>query len=257
MGDRSSAGHDVDASDEDNGNSDGSVANTLKVVATASDSVTQKRRRGAPKMKKQKRVSHLYTELVCSAKSRSDLLKRRSTLDFVLKKISNNSKLSYYKCVTHKNCNYTELVWKGEPGTGYHAHVFTKKNPQHALEFAQQCNRANGISERWIRVVDTLVESGRTPMQIRTHLLLQANKLTGADKLLAMKCLPKGRQVASRKRVLMLKKKGKWNLEVNADLINFYRSSFIETREQFDAVKVKSTNIFRMTSHVHVCVCTC
>ena len=50
-------GHDVDAPDEDNGDSDGSIANTLKVVATVSDSVSQKRRRGAPKMQKQKRVS--------------------------------------------------------------------------------------------------------------------------------------------------------------------------------------------------------
>ena len=129
---------------------------------------------------------------------------------------------------------------KAEAGTGFFVHVFTKVNPHHSLEFAQTSrSRTNGISERWIRMVDTLVESGRTPMKIRTHLLLQANKFTGANKLLAIQSLPKSKQVSSRKRVLVKKRKGKWNLEVNADLIDFYRSSFVETRENFEAVKVK------------------
>ena len=111
-------------------------------------------------------------------------------------------------------------------------------------------NDGSGWWTRWLRVVARQCKLG-------LHLLLQANKFTGADKLLAMKSLPESRQVSSRKRVLMLKRKGKWNLEVNADLINFYRSSFVETREQFDAVKVKPTNIFSIVSHVHVNVCAC
>ena len=128
-------GHDVEnySSDQDyaeNETNNDTDANTLKLVTTATTaSDSSKRRRGAPKMQKQKRVSHQYTELVYSAKSKGDLAKRKLNLDFVLKKTSNNSKLTYFKCVTHKNCNYTELVRKAEAGTGFHAHVFTKINP--------------------------------------------------------------------------------------------------------------------------------
>ena len=229
--------HDVDDS-VSKGNDDNDTANTLNPVAVIANSGTQKRNRGAPKSQKQKRVSHHYTELVYSAKSKSDLAKRRSNLEFVVKKTSNNSKLTYFKCVTHKNCTYTELVRKAEVDSGFHAHVFTKINPSHTQEFAERSlSKSNGICERWIRMVDTLISSGRAPMQIRTHLLLQANK--SSDKALAIQSLPTSKQVSSRKRVLVKKNRGKWNLEVNADLINFYRSSFIQTREQFDAVKVK------------------
>ena len=250
-------GHDVDrySSDENNENSaenSDTDANTLQLVSIFSDATPQKSsqklpHRGAPKMKKQKRVSHLYTELVYSAKSREDLFERKKNLDFVLKKTSNNSKLTYYKCITHKNCSYSELVRKGDAGSGFHSHVFTKIDSRHSQEFARQ-STTNGISERWIRTVDTLIESGRRPMQIRTHLLLLANK--SSDKLLAVKSLPTKKQLSSRKRVLVNKKRGRWNLQVNADLINFYRSSFIQTRQQFDAVKVRQ--MFSMHCHAQI-----
>ena len=177
-------GHDVDDSEED---SDANT-NTLSLAAIVVNTDSQKRNRGAPKMQKQKRVTHHYTELVYSAKSKADLTKRRSNLGFVLKKTSNNCKLTYFKCVTHKSCSYTELVRKGEAGTGFYAHVFTKINPHHTQEFAERLqSRTNGICERWIRMVDTLISTGRAPMQIRTHLLLQANKST--DKSLAIQSL--------------------------------------------------------------------
>lgn len=125
---------------------------------------------------------------------------------------------------------------KDDAGTGYYAHVFTRVNSSHSRELAE-VSKTSGISERWIRVVDTLIESGRRPVQIRTHLLLLANK--SADKLLALQSLPTQKQVSSRKRVLVKKKRGRWNLKVNADLINFYRSSFVQTKDQFDAIKVR------------------
>mgnify|MGYP003326507203 CR=1 FL=1 len=231
-----SSGQNDDASSEENKDDDDSHDNTLKLISTVSDSSSQKPHRGAPKMQKQKRKAHLYTELVYSAKTKGDLAKRKSNLDFVLKKTSNNSRLTYFKCTTHKNCNYTELVRKDDAGTGYYAHVFTRVNSSHSRELAE-VSKTSGISERWIRVVDTLIESGRRPMQIRTHLLLLANK--SADKLLALQSLPTQKQVSSRKRVLVKKKRGRWNLKVNADLINFYRSSFVQTKDQFDAIKVR------------------
>ena len=83
-------GHDVDDSEED---SDANT-NTLSLAAIVVNTDSQKRNRGAPKMQKQKRVTHHYTELVYSAKSKADLTKRRSNLGFVLKKTSNNCKLT-------------------------------------------------------------------------------------------------------------------------------------------------------------------
>ena len=56
--------------DQDNEDSDDDDVNTLKSVATVSDSGSQKHRRGASKIQKQKRVMCHYTELVFSAKSK-------------------------------------------------------------------------------------------------------------------------------------------------------------------------------------------
>ena len=63
-----SSGQNDDASSEENKDDDDSHDNTLKLISTVSDSSSQKPHRGAPKMQKQKRKAHLYTDALYAGK---------------------------------------------------------------------------------------------------------------------------------------------------------------------------------------------
>ena len=110
---------------------------------------------------------------------------RRRELPFILKKISNNANLHYFQCVTHKNCTYVEMVRRGESGHGDQRIIFTKEDATHTTEFAPVSNGKYGINPRWAHIVDLLVDSGRTPAEIRTQLVLKANNAKDQDEAIS------------------------------------------------------------------------
>ena len=66
---------------------------------------------GAPAGKKQQRKAKLFTQLICCL-DKQGLQDRRKRLPFVLKHVNNNKNLAYWKCYTHHECKYMELVRK-------------------------------------------------------------------------------------------------------------------------------------------------
>ena len=124
------------------------------------------------------------------------------------------------------------MVRRGESGHGDQRIIFTKENASHTTEFTSVLSSKTGINPRWTQIVDLLVDSGRTPAEIRTQLILKANDVK--DKAQATSALPTLKQIRSRKRCRKLSSSVTWRLENNADLLNIFQCSKITTHEQFE-----------------------
>ena len=195
------------------------------------------RNRGAPKGKSQRRKHQQFTQLITTVQNKKEEDERRRKLTFKLMKRSNNNNLFYFQCSTHKDCTYWELVRRNEPGHGDQRMIFTTEGAAHTKEFAPVVFK-DGIHDRWTQVVDLLIDSGRTPSEIRTQLILKANDAKDQDQ--ACKSLPSLTQIRTRKASRRKSKSMTWRLETNADLLNIFQCGVVTTREQFDRVKSKN-----------------
>ena len=93
--------------------------------------------------------------------------------------------------------------------------------------------KAAGISSRWIRNVDLLIESGRTPSAIRTHLMLKANK-SKTDKKAAIKSLPTLQQIVSRKSNRRNALRASWKLSSHADLSALFMQHMVKSKTDYE-----------------------
>ena len=126
---------------------------------------------------------------------------------------------------------------RNEPGHGDQRMIFTTEGAAHTKEFAPVVFK-DGIHDRWTQVVDLLIDSGRTPSEIRTQLILKANDAKDQDQ--ACKSLSSLTQIRTRKASRRKSKSMTWRLETNADLLNIFQCGVVTTREQFDRVKSKN-----------------
>ena len=116
---------------------------------------------------------------------------------------------------------------------------FSQRKMQHTTEFAPVSNvKYYGINPRWTHIVDLLVDSGHTPVEIRTQLVLKANNAKDQDE--AISALPTIKQIRSRKRSRKANKSMTWRLENNADLLKIFQCSKITTREHFERAEPKT-----------------
>ena len=195
------------------------------------------RNRGAPKGKTQERKFRQFTKLIAIVQNKKEENDRRRKLTFKLMKRNNSSNLHYFQCSTHKDCTYWEMVRRKEPGHGDQRMIFTTEGAVHTKEFAPVLTSV-GIHDRWTQMVDLLIDSGRTPAEIRTQLLLKANDAKDQDQ--AIKSLPTIKQVRARKSSRRKSRSMIWRLNVNADLLNVFQCRLVTTREQFNQAKSKN-----------------
>lgn len=199
----------------------------------------KQRTRGAPKGQKQQRRVDKFTNFICVVQNQKEECDRRRKLPFKMKKKSNGRNLHYFQCMTHKNCTYWELIRRNQAGCGDQRIIYTTEDPVHTKEFSVVPDDQDGIHTRWIQNVDLLIDSGRTPAQIRAQLILRANENNVKDQEHAMKTLPTLQQIQARKANRRRRKSMTWHLRTNADLLNVFQCDLITTRAQFDRVKSK------------------